>query len=790
MNKNKDKNTTHTPYIFSDGIGEDIDSDLYGLAYAQHIDKEWGLSGASNGRYSKEKREIRELQEYMEGNVDITYLAPVIGVNIEKSSIPLSWKALSIIPKYINAVTGGFPSDLQKITVKGIDGGSIEEKDAFKKNIHKKIVTKDFVKQMEQALGNSGSQGVEALAEEEMPKNEEELDIYMESEYKSDREAAVEIATRAMFDFNGYEEIDAQKNEDLVLFGLASIRHYYDNEMGIKFRRVNPNRLIYSFDEEDNMTKAGSFYAGEVLFKTIKQIRRETNKFTEEELKNMAKGAVSKHGNPSLMVDDDFNDFIVPVLDFTFKVSKEDNYKKTSKGLIKKKNDWRPSKDSNNERITNRYDVWYEGFYIIDTSYIYNYRMMDNMARPHSDLRKTIPPFLIYKTSSESIGSRIKPLAIQIFIIYMKLQQIIARLKPKGIAIDIDALQEITLNDGSLLSEIDQIRVYEEKGDLLYSGTALDGSLNKLPIHDIPNSSDDNIQKLILAYNHYRTLIEDATGINKFKDGSTPSSNSLVGVQKLSIAMSNNALKHIFRGSLNLTKRLAEACFVRLQDMSFDKKIYEGLRIAIGVENMDLIESFKNLSSFVAFTKIEIKPTEEERGEFRQMLSIALQTKEISINDVLELQNIDDLKYAYKRFKIIQKKRKEDALKEYQSREAYKSKLSIQTQNAIAQAKQKELMDKYTFEEKQANNDLKRELHKMKMKAYYDMRLKSIELQNRDVTVQKEHDIRKELEEFKEDRKDKRNDRHNTQASEMITQRQNKEKPKKFGEEELKENIF
>ena len=54
-------------------------------------------------------------------------------------------------------------------------------------------------------------------------------------------------------------------------------------------------------------------------------------------------------------------------------------------------------------------------------------------------------------------------------------------------------------------------------------------------------------------------MIRDVTGLNEAKDGSTPDTNALVGVQKLAAANSNTATRHILQAGLFLTAELCES---------------------------------------------------------------------------------------------------------------------------------------------------------------------------------------------------------------------------------------
>ena len=64
-----------------------------------------------------------------------------------------------------------------------------------------------------------------------------------------------------------------------------------------------------------------------------------------------------------------------------------------------------------------------------------------------------------------------------------------------------------------------------------------DGDYNqaKVPIQQLnSNSGQGKIQSLVGSYNHYMQMLRDVTGLNEARDGSTPDSYSLVGLQKTS----------------------------------------------------------------------------------------------------------------------------------------------------------------------------------------------------------------------------------------------------------------
>ena len=73
--------------------------------------------------------------------------------------------------------------------------------------------------------------------------------------------------------------------------------------------------------------------------------------------------------------------------------------------------------------------------------------------------------------------------------------------------------------------------------------------------------------QLIQIYQHNLNMIRDVTGVNEARDGAKPSSEALVGVQKMQLMASNNATRDINDAYLNVTRRVSQSITVRMQDL-------------------------------------------------------------------------------------------------------------------------------------------------------------------------------------------------------------------------------
>ena len=100
---------------------------------------------------------------------------------------------------------------------------------------------------------------------------------------------------------------------------------------------------------------------------------------------------------------------------------------------------------------------------------------------------------------------------------------------------------------------------------------------------------------LIGNMNHYLQMIRDVTGLNEARDGSTPDSHSLVGLQKLAAANSNTATRHILDGSLYMFRSLAEALTYRVSDILEYADFKDEFVNQIGKYNVSILKEIKML---------------------------------------------------------------------------------------------------------------------------------------------------------------------------------------------------
>jgi hypothetical protein len=375
------------------------------------------------------------------------------------------------------------------------------------------------------------------------------------------------------------------------------------------------------------------------------------------------------------------------------------------------------------------------------------------------------------------------PFADQIQLTHLKLQQVMARVVPDGVFIDADGINEVDLGTGAAYNPEDALKLYFQTGSVIGRSYTQDGEFNnaRVPIQELnSNSGQSKMSALIANYNHYLNMIRDVTGINEVRDGSTPSPDALVGVQKLAALNSNTATRHILEGGLNITKKLAECLSIRIADILEYSDFAEEFAMQIGKYNVAILDDVKELYLHDFGIFIELAPDEEQRQMLEANIQVSLQQQTIDLEDAIDIRMINNIKLANELLKLKRRKRIEQKQKDQEMQFQMQMQSNIQSQQAAAESKaqlvQLEAQSKiqlreaemnFSVQQMQAEAAIKAQL--MEREFQYNMQLKGIETDNL-----------MKREEKKEEAKDKRIDLQATRQSELINQRKNNLPPLNF----------
>ena len=775
-------NSSFPSQVVSD---EEKSSYEYGMQVAQAIEQEWFQGGRSGNRYTQSYNSFHQLRQYARGEQSIQKYKDELSINGDLSYLNLDWKPVPVISKFVDIVVNGMSNKSYDITTYAQDPFSVKVKTDYAKAIEKDIATKAALVNMKQQMDIDLSSTGDIAG---LPENKDELDLHMQLNYKQSIEIAEEEVISNVLAANKYDEIKKRIASDLTVIGITAAKTRFDPTEGIKIEYVDPANLVYSYTEDPNFEDI--YYAGEIKSITIAELKKQFPDIPEDELLKIQK----MPGNSQYLQNwGNYDGNTVQVMYFEYKTYMNQVFKikKTEQGLekaLEKTDEFNPPPNDNFERVYRTIEVLYTGAKVLGNNYMLNWELAENMTRPTADSTKVEMNYCIsaprmYRGRIESIVSRITGFADMIQLTHLKLQQVMSRIVPDGVFLDMDGLAEVDLGNGTNYNPAEALNMYFQTGSIVGRSLTQEGGMNagKIPIQELSSSSGQaKIQSLIGTYQYYLQMIRDVTGLNEARDGSQTDKDALVGVQKLAANASNVATKHLLDSMLYVTLRVCENISLKVADVIDNPLLHNALRNSISSFNVKTLEELMNLQIHDFGIYIQIEPEEHEKALLEQNVQMALQTGVIALSDAIDIRNIKNQKLANQFLKLRQNQKLEREQKQKQAniqaqaqanaQQAEQAAMNeVQKQQAITAEKVsiEQAKSQFEIQRMQAEAEIKRGL--MAEEFGYQMKLAQVKANS-------EGSKEKEM----EDRKDERTKIQATQQSELISQRQNDSLPTNF----------
>ena len=759
----------------------------YGLQVGRSIESEWFRGDRSyNDRFNTNYNNFHRLRLYARGEQSIQKYKDELSINGDLSYLNLDWKPVPVIPKFVDIVVNGMSQRNYEIKAFAQDPDSIYKRTAYAESIQRDMNQKAVINQIKEVTGldvsRSGGVGLEM-------ESEEELQLHMQMDYKESVEVAEEEVINNVLANNKYDLVRRRLNQDLTILGIAAVKTSFNRSEGVTVEYVDPANLVYSYTDDPNFEDI--YYVGEVKPISMAELKKQFPYLTPDELKEIEKYPGNQ--NYTRNWSGRYDDTTVQVLYFEYKTFTNQVFKikETANGLekaLEKTDSFNPPESESFDRVSRSIEVLYSGAKILGHEKMLKWELAENMTRPNANTVKVNMNYNIvaprmYKGRIESIVSRITGFADMIQLTHLKLQQVMSRIVPDGVYMDIDGLAEVDLGNGTNYNPAEALNMYFQTGSIVGRSMTQDGGMNpgKVPIQELSTSNGmGKIQSLIQTYEYYLKMIRDVTGLNEARDGTLPDKQSLVGLQKLAAASSNVATRHILQASLYLTLRACENISLRVADALMFPLTKQSLKSSISRYNVGTLEELAgmNMHDFGIF--LELEPDEEEKQVLEQNIQIALQGGQIDLEDAIDIRQVNNLKLANE---MLKKRRKDKQARDQQAQQA-----NIQAQAqanaesaekaAMAEAQKQQILTEQKMQLEKAKSDF--EVQKMEREAQVKQQLMELEFNYNMQLTQAQAQAKMKNEVEKEDRKDERTKIQATQQSELIDQRKNDLLPKNF----------
>jgi hypothetical protein len=786
MKINYNTNSTFPSQVVSDGEKATWE---YGTQVAQAIEQEWFNQGRTNGnRYLTTWNNYNRLRLYARGEQPVDKYKDELSINGDLSYLNLDWKPVPIISKFVDILVNGISNKNYEINAFAQDPESLEKRTNYAEMLAQDIFARETMQQIVEKLDSSLFNTT--IPESKLPEDETELELHMQLNYKQAIEIAEEEVINQVLDTNRWELTKRRVNYDLVTCGIGACKTNFNLSNGVTVDYVDPAYLIYSYTEDPNFEDI--YYVGELKPVTLPEIAKQFPRLDDATLEKIQQ----QQGNRTYMYgygNGPWDQNTIPLLYFEYKTYSEQVFKikETEYGLekaLEKPDTFNPPENDNFDRVGRTIETLYRGVKVLGTDIMLRWEMCPNMTRPKADTTKVEMNYAIcaprmYKGRIESTVGRITGFADMIQITHLKLQQVIARMVPDGVFLDMDGLAEVDLGNGTNYNPAEALNMYFQTGSVVGRSLTQDGDINrgKIPVQELSTGSGQaKIQSLISTYNYYLQMIRDVTGLSEARDGSVPDRDTLVGLQKMAANASNIATKHINNSSLFLTLRMCENISKKVSDMLDYPLTANALKNSItNFNSMTLKEVDKlNLHDFGIF--LDLEPDDEEKQQLEQNIQVALSSGGIDLEDAIEIRQIRSLKLANQMLKV--KRKKKQAYERQMQADMAQQQASANTQATQAAAesevqKQEVLTNqKINFEQAKSQMEIERMRTESEIKRELMAEEFNYQLQLEQMKAQRETMREKEI----EDRKDKRTRIAGSQQSAMIDQRQNDLMPTNF----------
>lgn len=629
-----------------------------------------------------EVKEMQSLRELADGRQNVLQYQEILLDESEeggdmKGYMNINWDIFSVMPKFLRVVEGMMEQTNHQVVATAVDPSSTEEKEEAKLDMQYRMIFKEMLGYINKSMGIDQSG-------EYVPESMEELNLYEGAGgFKLAKEIEIEQGLDYTFYISDWKEIKKKIIRDFCVINKAATKDYTDQyTKKVKVRYVDPAVFIGQFSrhyDHRNME-----YGGEVIQVLVSDLRKLNPLIPEQELIELAKQYNGQGGNISVDTLSfstetkcgNYDSFLVDVMDSEW-MSVNSRFRTTRK--TKYGNDltydeeWGKVHNKDN-KTTNKFDIKtvYKCKWIIGTDHVYDFGLQYDVPRPGK--KEVSLSYHLYKLPYRSLVSLSESHLHQMCLAFFKLQNAIAMASPPGVAIEFTALQNMKLG-ADKLEPLDLLKIRVQTGNLLYKATTHKGVPNTpgawKPIQELQGGIGTQLNEFLAIFEFNTNAIRELTGINQIADASTPNPEISVGGSEMALAATNNALRPIYSGYIDIKEKIARNISLRMQLLiKHDKEAYKGYMPVIGTVGVQVISVGVDTVDADCYIKYEAKPTDQRKATIKDAAIKAMSPDRdgiigIELPDYLMIERLlegGSLKYAEAFLNHKTKKNKERQL--------------------------------------------------------------------------------------------------------------------------------
>jgi len=382
----------------------------------------------------------------------------------------------------------------------------------------------------------------------------------------------------------------------------------------------------------------------------------------------------------------------VAVVEFELKIPASDGYvitetRKTKSTIIKKSS--RPERLKDNEKYLEdkKWNI-YRGVFVRITQTLLEWGIKKNMIRPQDpkelgdcEFSYSFYMYQNYDMYNVAIPEKVQEAVDMMILTRLKMEQILATMRPPGVGVNHRAIQNIDYGLGDTNKEVDAMKLFNQTGNFYYIDIDAEGRPIGAPFMDSPNSGfAPQMQALIQLYQFHYQVLKDELGEDPNLSQQALQPRVTSGNVEQSQRSADFATYHMYTAYISLMKDTSRkvACLVK-NSVMFGSTVYR-----------DLMNK-EQLQDRIFSADIELMPTQMEIAKLEQFLNTSLAANPILSQylDPFQVMRIakDNLKLAEMYIRSAQEKMFVGEMQKAQANSQQQAQVQAQANQAAEQEK-------------------------------------------------------------------------------------------------------
>jgi hypothetical protein len=581
----------------------------------------------------------------------------------------LNWKSIKVVNTIISSLVASWMNSNEKIVVTAVDSISQLDKQNEYAAAEFYMHHQQMIKQLEQA---SGQQIIPKG--QYIPEDQNELDIWAAEYLELPEEIMYEKTTNDILAANGFfDVIKEMQLHDSAECGLVGTYTWMDEYGVVHVDRVESENIIYSYSKFNDFRD--TTWRGRALDMKVSVFRRKYGKefgghLTEEEIWEYAQTTKEYQMDDKLRWNlqwtsaflRPYDEWNIEMIHFELSSLDKDDYTITqtlkNKSTIIDKGMPSSALKPNQQHVPDEYWNIYEGMFARTKCEMLEWKIKDNMIRPQDpkEIGNAEFSYSFYMHQNRdmrniAIPEKIDEPVDMMILTLLRIQQLIAKMRPNGSAINSRALREVDLGLADGTKPFDVKKVFDQTGDLYYTDMDAEGNIIQgSPITAAPDDGFMNkLEGLINTYKFHQSVLKDELG--KDPNLLSQAAQPRVTTDNINTAQKESELAtdYFYDSWLNCMKDTAKKVCCLIHDS-----------VSYGASAYRVLLNEQDVEGRVFTSDIKMLPTEQEQAILQGMMNEIIQTNPdfVVYCDTFKVMRMakEDIKLAEKYFRQCQKK--------------------------------------------------------------------------------------------------------------------------------------